>query len=951
MVNSDSSHSLENLHSNLSAQHVLSKEAGGLGTSSNCNLNDGEGTECELLPSALNKKNVRCQIQTRSMNSTLKPMQLISNIKNERDNQLHRKMMKTILDEVNMDITEPLAPNRTDSDCLKNKSTVKEYLTEFTKVVKNPNPDATIMDDRTMEFTCEIPFANVKTYEIQQTNISCENMELTQGISSNILISNKNNFTILADVSMEQTLAANRYKNNILHQSEHKQDLTNTLIEKTSSVYLNDINSKNFTILTEVPMEETLVMTRHENIFNTSESKPQLRNESIKEQSNVNLNKAERMPPACHQNLSRNLIDVPIKETLAIARDTFFLHRSDSKLKLPNDTQDCIKGIYDEQESITPNIMEKPPMQFIQSIKIETHNLPFTLQIEKKEDAYTQEDVSSKSLNMKNNLKFRNADTVECLVGLAVEKNTETSERSLMSNSFIDTNNKNSCLQLSPNLKASKHAVMLSDETIGNIKLNDDEELPRSKYSSTNFSGLSFCTDDTQHLINYNLSNHKLKSDFSKIITGDLNPSFVNSKILTLSGFSSDVFPMCLENSQDKKNCKSSTHINVGTSCDNKIESGVTAPSSQNIILNISKLNVNDSKEDVPHISQEKISFSELLSSNSLSLTGRSAQDVDDTLNVAKEKSDFLQKSEIWKTYMKNNEIVENTFAGFKSRIDHNLKRIKKEIVVLEKRNIDEVQSLRLFFKNCEMKEPNANLEVTGSSSLSESTEKASDNMVSFEINFTLTSEKILSAEELINNKCKRNKNYWKITLLKETLCVLNVLHNTLQLGIHFEKESGMVSKLYVNSTISDNVEPTFMLLHLYLKERLSDQNIQSAVGEKFDVLTLLDYLHINFHKVLDFCEEFYYFMLRYNFKMDKTFCGKFYIINLLNTWCVSVNMSHLDDIFKSSIIVTAEIGIINEAKIKKCMDNETKGLPFLKKILNDLESYANKLMSQRSMK
>lgn len=67
--------------------------------------------------------------------------------------------------------------------------------------------------------------------------------------------------------------------------------------------------------------------------------------------------------------------------------------------------------------------------------------------------------------------------------------------------------------------------------------------------------------DDTQHFINYNLANPVPKSDFSKIITGDLNPSFINSKLMPLSAFNSDAFPCSFESTRQLPNHDS---IDVG---------------------------------------------------------------------------------------------------------------------------------------------------------------------------------------------------------------------------------------------------------------------------------------------------------------------------------------------------------------------------------------------------
>lgn len=62
------------------------------------------------------------------------------------------------------------------------------------------------------------------------------------------------------------------------------------------------------------------------------------------------------------------------------------------------------------------------------------------------------------------------------------------------------------------------------------------------------------------------------------------------------------------------------------------------------------------------------------------------------------------------------------------------------------------------------------------------------------------------------------------------------------------------------------------MFVHKIFKDRLSPNNIQAAVGERYDVLTLLDYIYMNMQKMLEILDEFNDYAKQYGLEMDKGF-------------------------------------------------------------------------------
>ncbi|KAF2878675.1 hypothetical protein ILUMI_27483 [Ignelater luminosus] len=108
-------------------------------------------------------------------------------------------------------------------------------------------------------------------------------------------------------------------------------------------------------------------------------------------------------------------------------------------------------------------------------------------------------------------------------------------------------------------------------------------------------------------------------------------------------------------------------------------------------------------------------------------------------------------------------------------------------------------------------------------------------------INSTTDDEKVLSLQQKIEAKHKRSKRYWNILSIDDEKCVFDTLSEIIRLTVHIDKETEIVHKTHISYHKRENCEAVALFVHKIFKDRLSLNNMQAAVGERYDVLTLLD--------------------------------------------------------------------------------------------------------------
>lgn len=472
------------------------------------------------------------------------------------------------------------------------------------------------------------------------------------------------------------------------------------------------------------------------------------------------------------------------------------------------------------------------------------------------------------------------------------------------------------------------------------VKHKDTEQskvLPILKNSFSNYTSLSFCTDDTQHLINYDLGNQQSKSDFSKIIAGDLNP-IVNSKIMAFTSFGSDVFPVSLENTREIKDCKSLERSNKRDLL------GESPPAKTKNLEMSESSSCQKEKLEKFYISQENLTLSDSVTSND-SLSTLTDNIMTKFIHMPETKEKLFRNKELWRQYLNNNQLLERSCGEFRVKMENLMISAKHAVKAYEEQCTKEVQVISASVKKWDVNKIESNSDFNNSSSFDVSSSNMQDSLP-FQTNtdFTLSSEKTITIAEKIKEKFESSKTI----SVENNSCKISTLFDTIQIDVQFMEDSGIVDKMDIRSRISGHSPSIALLVHKIFLERFKERNIQAAVGEKYDVLSLLDYVHLNMEKALDILEEHKCFKKTYNCEMDKSFRAKFYIVNLEVTLYIFVDMSDLDNISEKSVTFTAEFRTINEKEIKKLLNNSSKGLTYLKKILKDIKAYANNSMNKK---
>ncbi|XP_031346664.1 uncharacterized protein LOC116178501 isoform X2 [Photinus pyralis] len=446
-----------------------------------------------------------------------------------------------------------------------------------------------------------------------------------------------------------------------------------------------------------------------------------------------------------------------------------------------------------------------------------------------------------------------------------------------------------------------------------------------------------------------NLSNCQSQSDFSKIITGELNPSFINSKVLALSDFSCDTFPTSLNNTREtmKDGKKKSFGLQATYVVDSNVSKQPSKSMSSQVPTDIRDVetHLNSHTGKSINISQEDITLLEC-SEDTFDLITQEAQScIQNIANQTKASDENnVDFNQLWNGHKIEAQRIETSVQeladsitnsaanrGITTRFQSCLKMYEEVATQFsEKHKVKEFQDRhsRIVLKRASSIVAEDSLPLQTSSDFSEN------------------SIEILSYEEQIRRKCKRSKSYWTIKSLKGDFCQIHTLYKTIRLDVKFNTMNGIVSECALHDCILDTSDPIALLVHKHFKHRLIEKNIKSGVGEKYDILTLLDYVHINMEKMLDIFNEFCSFSKKYNFKLDKQFMGTFNIVNLIlnSSWRFYVDMSELDNISKDSIRIEGD-GATNEVHIremKKLMNRVSCGLPFLKKFLSDALAYTS---------
>ncbi|KAH0815516.1 hypothetical protein GEV33_007276 [Tenebrio molitor] len=215
------------------------------------------------------------------------------------------------------------------------------------------------------------------------------------------------------------------------------------------------------------------------------------------------------------------------------------------------------------------------------------------------------------------------------------------------------------------------------------------------------------------------------------------------------------------------------------------------------------------------------------------------------------------------------------------------------------------------------------------------------------------TEEKIRKHEEICQ-KC------WTLEKIDDdNFFHFSTLFGTLLFAVRLDSESEEVVGVEKSNKLASQIDPTFIttftnsgnfvgnskpLAHYvmkYMMDKLSDGQIRSAIGQHYDVLSLLDYVQMIMLRAYHFQKKF--MLNRYFLSMDEKFVAKFKMIRVRSGLSVEVlvNVSDVENLnCQEDIKVVSLLGTVNEREIKNCATKCPKGLDFFVSFVECLQEY-----------
>ncbi|GJQ82643.1 hypothetical protein Trydic_g19661 [Trypoxylus dichotomus] len=367
---------------------------------------------------------------------------------------------------------------------------------------------------------------------------------------------------------------------------------------------------------------------------------------------------------------------------------------------------------------------------------------------------------------------------------------------------------------------------------VSTVLRDEDKSEPNDLEMS---AGLS--CDDTEKLINYNVSNVKA-SDFSKVITGDLDPSFLNLPKLPLRGINSTSFVQDLTNEDQE---------NVSLLCD------TTAPFISDSSLSIENI------DSVDCDSADNFDILDILSS---------IDDLKIKLYELDKRNDRVEK------------LVEDIAPKVCKELEEGVAAREKQMQEFSRMN----NLLKEFF-NKRTKQENTPLPKT-----QVNLDKCSNN----------EPEKLTWKDRILKSY-KGNEEYWSMISLDGSLYQFSTLYETIEFSVQLNEENGHVLDMQLRSRADyEKTPPIALYTHKVFMEKLELKHIQSALGSKFEILSLLDYVRLTMEKIVEMDQEFALLEIMHGVTMDRDFKISFALISVkcMFSWMFTIDVAdynHID--------------------------------------------------------
>ncbi|XP_063920112.1 uncharacterized protein LOC135135082 isoform X1 [Zophobas morio] len=196
--------------------------------------------------------------------------------------------------------------------------------------------------------------------------------------------------------------------------------------------------------------------------------------------------------------------------------------------------------------------------------------------------------------------------------------------------------------------------------------------------------------------------------------------------------------------------------------------------------------------------------------------------------------------------------------------------------------------------------------------------------------------------EDRIREHEKSCQKCWKLEMVDDDFYHFSTLFGTLVFVVRLDDESGKVINVQTTSKLKETAKPFAQYVMKLFLDRFDTQVVKSAIGNRFDMLSLLDYVKMTMLRLHRFQREF---MLCHVLKMEEEFVAKFTICSVpLGIHCdVLVDVADVENLnFEKDLRIVSHIGVVNQNEVINLAKKSPKGLDFFQGFAKSIEEYFN---------
>ncbi|KAJ8924639.1 hypothetical protein NQ315_000790 [Exocentrus adspersus] len=205
------------------------------------------------------------------------------------------------------------------------------------------------------------------------------------------------------------------------------------------------------------------------------------------------------------------------------------------------------------------------------------------------------------------------------------------------------------------------------------------------------------------------------------------------------------------------------------------------------------------------------------------------------------------------------------------------------------------------------------------------------------------------TVKERICEIAKGTKQYWDFVKNEGDFYYFSTLFATLGFKVHIHPELCLVYSVETFKNLADFAKSICWYELKVLQQKLTQQNLLSVLGTKFDIFALLDYISMSVEEIINFHIEYNSLAKKYaeshHFRMNPDFSVTFEIINLklIICWIITVKLSlaNMFSVSNGDVTAVAKVGMrVNEEHIKTIVENTPKGPQFFRNFIEAVDAY-----------